>query len=109
MDNNTECPKVLLYYDFVNEVNDEKKDMLLAIELNLFTIDTIILIELEILVVVAANVKTGTDAKTDTSAKINIDTKTNTNMKIGTDELISDFPHTPGKISINIMPTWIKV
>jgi hypothetical protein len=43
---------------------------------------------------VAVDVKTGIDAKTDTNAKINIDT----------DELISDFPHTPRKFLINIMP-----
>jgi hypothetical protein len=45
LDSNTKCPKVFLYYDFVNEVKDEKKDMLLATEPDLFTINIITLIK----------------------------------------------------------------
>ncbi len=37
LDNNTKCPEVLLFYDFVNEVTYEKKDVLLVVELDLFT------------------------------------------------------------------------
>jgi hypothetical protein len=95
LDSNTKCPKVLFCYDFVNEVKDEEKNMLLATELDLFTINTITLLELKILAAVAIDAKTDTNVKTNTNAKINIDTKTGTDMKIGTDELIFDFPHTP--------------
>jgi len=40
----------LFYYDFVNGIIDEEEDMLLAAELDLFTIGTIILPKLKILV-----------------------------------------------------------
>jgi hypothetical protein len=50
LDNHTKHPKVLFYYDFVNGVIDEKKDMLLVAELDLFTIGIIILPKLKILV-----------------------------------------------------------
>jgi hypothetical protein len=43
LDNNTKCPKVLLYYDCVNKIIDEEENMLLAVEPNLFVIDIIIL------------------------------------------------------------------
>jgi len=47
----------LFYYDFVNKVTDEEKDVLLVVELDLFTIDTIILLESKILVIVAIDAK----------------------------------------------------
>jgi hypothetical protein len=43
LDSNTKHPKVLFCYDFVNEVIDEEKDVLLAAEPDLFTIGTITL------------------------------------------------------------------
>jgi len=91
LDSNTKHPKVLLYYDFVNGIIDEEEDMLLVAELDLFTISTIILPKLKILVVVVPN------------------TKININSKIDTKELIFYFPHTLRKISIDITPTQIKV
>jgi hypothetical protein len=126
LDNNTKHPEVLIYYDFVNEIIDEEEDMLLAVESDLFAIDTIILPELEVLVMMS-NTKIGTDveistnAKTDIDAKINIDAKTcndakididtkiGTNMKISTNKLIFDSPHALGEILVDTTPTWIKV
>jgi hypothetical protein len=49
LDNNTKHQELLLCYDFVNGVINEKKDMLLVVELNLFVISTITLLELGIL------------------------------------------------------------
>ncbi len=49
------------------------------------------------------------NAKISTNPKNDIDTKININKKIGIDKPIFDFPHTLGKISIDIMPTRIKV
>ncbi len=72
--------------------------MLLATKPNLFIINTIILPELEILVMVT------TDAKIDIDAKIDTDTKTNINMKINIKKLIFYFLHTPRENSINTMP-----
>jgi len=43
LDNNTKHLEVLFYYNFVNGVTYEEEDMLLAAELNLFIISTIIL------------------------------------------------------------------
>lgn len=74
-------PKILFYYNFVNKITNEEKDVLLATEPNLFVIDTIILLDLKVLVVVF-------DAKIDINAKIKMDPKTGTDMKISMDELI---------------------
>ncbi len=64
LDNNIKCPKVLLCYNFDNGVTNEEEDVLLVIESNLFIIDIIILLELQILAVVSTDVKTGTNAQT---------------------------------------------
>jgi len=85
LDSNTKRPKVLLYYDFVDKVIDEKEDVLLAAKPNLFIIGTI------------------------TSPKLKILTMVATDVKIGTDELIFDFPHISSKISMDTMPAHIKV
>ncbi len=77
--------------------------MLLAIKPDLFTIGTIILLELKILAVMAINAKTSSDAKIGTITKTDID------MKISIDESIFDFPHTLGEILVDTTPTWIKV
>lgn len=74
-------PKILFYYNSVNKITNEEKDVLLATEPNLFVIDTIILLDLKVLVVVF-------DAKIDINAKIKMDPKTGTDMKISMDELI---------------------
>ncbi len=54
--------------------------MLLAVEPDLFVINTIILPEPEILVAMATDTKIDTSAKTNNDAKIDTDTKTNINM-----------------------------
>ncbi len=105
----------MLFYDFVNEVTDEKKDVLLVVELDLFTIGTIILPKLEILAIMTIDAKIGivvkisTNAKIGANPKISTNTKISTNMKINIDKLIFYFPHTLGEILINTMPTEIKV
>jgi hypothetical protein len=126
LDSNTKHPEVLFYYEFVNEVIDEEEDMLLAAEPDLFAINTITLLELEVLAVMSdaktsTNTKTGNDAKIDIDAKINIDekididmeinidTKTNIYLKFCIDESIFYFPHTQGEISIDITLVQIKV
>jgi hypothetical protein len=62
----------LFYYKFINGVIDEEEDVLLVVELDLFIINTIILPEPKILVIVVAN------AKIDTNTNIGIDTKIGT-------------------------------
>ncbi len=88
--------------------------MLLAIELDLFVIDTIILPKAKVLVVmsntkISTNVEIDIDVKTNTNAKIDINAKIDTNAKISIDKPIFDPPHTHGKISIDIMLVRIKV
>jgi hypothetical protein len=56
----------LFYYDFVNKVTDEEKDVLLVVEVDLFTIGTIILLESKILAIMAV------DAKISIVVQINI-------------------------------------
>lgn len=100
---------------FVNEVIDEKKDVLLVVELDLFTISTITLPKLEILATMMIDakidivVKISTNAKIGTNPKIGTHTKISINMKISIDKLIFYFPHTLGEILIDIMPTKIKL
>jgi hypothetical protein len=72
LDSNTKCLEVLLCYDFVNEITNEEKDVLLVVKLDLFTIGTITLLELKILAIMAVD------------AKIDIVVKISTNAKIGT-------------------------
>jgi hypothetical protein len=74
----------LFYFNFVNEVINEEEDVLLATELDLFTINTITLLKVKILVAVAINAKTGTNGKIGTNAKIGIDTKTGTDFLFST-------------------------
>jgi hypothetical protein len=93
LDSNTKRLEVLLYYDFVNEITYEEENVLLVVELNLFTISTITVPKSEILAMVVAD------------EKINTDTKINTYTKINTEEQIFDFPHVPGKKLVDIMPT----
>jgi hypothetical protein len=57
LDSNTKWLEVLFCYDFVNKVTDEEKNELLVVELDLFTIDTIILLESKILAIVAVDAK----------------------------------------------------
>ncbi len=71
LDNNTKRLELLLCYDFVNGITDEEEYMLLAVELDLFGIGTIILLESIILATIVVD------------AKIDIDTKIGTNTKIG--------------------------
>ncbi len=82
MDNNTKCLQILLCYDFVNNVTNEKEDVLLATELDLFTINTITLSKLEILATMVANAKIGINAKIDTNAKISTNPKIDIDMKL---------------------------
>jgi hypothetical protein len=49
LDNNTKHQELLFCYNFVDGVTNEEKNVLLAIELNLLTISTIISLELGIL------------------------------------------------------------
>jgi hypothetical protein len=63
LDNITKLPEVLLYYNFVSGVIDEKEHVLLAIEPSLFTIDAIIFPKSKISVVLAIDAKIDTDAK----------------------------------------------
>lgn len=49
IDNNTKWLEVLLCYDFVNGMNDEKKDVLLEVKPNLFIIKPITLLEPKIM------------------------------------------------------------
>ncbi len=65
-----------------------KENVLLAIKLNLFAIDTITLPKLKILVVVVA------DGKIIIDTKIGTNTKIGTSIKIDIKNLIFDFPHT---------------
>ncbi len=82
--------------------------MLLAIELDLFVIDTIILPKAKVLVVMS-NTNISTNVKIDIDVKTNTNAKIDTNAKISIDKPIFDPPHTHGKISINITLVWIKV
>jgi hypothetical protein len=54
LDNNTKCLKV---YDFVNGVIDQEENILLATKLDLFPINTTILLKPKILVVMVANLQ----------------------------------------------------
>jgi UDP-3-O-[3-hydroxymyristoyl] glucosamine N-acyltransferase len=54
---------------------------------------------------ISIDTKINTNAKIGTDPKININTKISTNMKIDTNELIFDFPHKLGEISVNTMST----
>jgi len=93
--------------------------MLLAAELDFFTIDTITLLKPEVLAVVSIHVNINTDAKIGINAKINTNVEINRNpkinididMKINTNEKTNYFPHTPREISFNTTPLaiWIKV
>ncbi len=47
LDVNTKWPKVLLCYDFTNDITNEEEEILLQVELELFTIGTISLPKLE--------------------------------------------------------------
>jgi hypothetical protein len=94
---NTKCLEVLFCYDFVNEVTYEEEDVLLVVELDLFTINTITLPKSKILVVVVVDEKLDTDTKISTYTKIN------------TKEQIFDFPHALGEILVDITPTQIKM
>jgi hypothetical protein len=80
-------PKILFYYNFVNEITNEEKDVLLATEPNSFVIDTIILLDLKVSVVVF-HAKIDINAKIKMDPKTGTDTKTGTDMKISMDELI---------------------
>jgi hypothetical protein len=110
LDSNTKCPKVLLYYVFVNGIIDEEEDVMLATKLDLFVIGTITSLELKILVTmvddakISINVKIDTNAKLDINGKIGINAKNNTYAKIGIDVEISMDPKigTNIKIDINI-------
>ncbi len=62
LDSNTKRLEVLLCYDFANEVTNEEEDVLLALESNLFAIDTITLPKLKVLAMMF-DAKTSTDAK----------------------------------------------
>jgi hypothetical protein len=126
LDSNIKRPKVLLCYDFINGVTNEEEDMLLVAKLDLFTIGTINLLKLKVLVVMC-DAKTNIDAKIDTNAKIDINEKTSTDAKIDTnveidtntkigidlkisiDKPIFYFPHPPEEISVDTTPTWIKM
>jgi hypothetical protein len=91
--------------------------MLLAAELDFFTIDTITLLEPEVLAIVSIHVNINIDAKIGINAKINTNLEINRNPKISTDidmktntnEKTNYFPHTPREISFNTTPIWIKV
>ncbi len=84
LDSNTKRLEVLFCYNFVNEVINEEEDLLLVTEPYLFVINTITLLKLKILVVVAINAKTSANGKTGTNAKIGIDTKTNIDFLFST-------------------------
>ncbi len=103
MDSNTKHLETLFSYDFVNEVRSEEKDVLLAIEPDLFIIKTITLPKLKMLAMVVADAKIHNDANIGTNTKIKI------NMKSSTDEQIFEFPHAPREISVDTMPTRIKM
>jgi hypothetical protein len=120
LDSNTKHPKVLLWYDCVNRVTNEEEDMLLTAKSNLFTIGTITLLKLEVLVAMSnaktsintktsIDVKNNIDAKIDIDVEIDMDTKTSIDLKFGNDEPIFDFPHILGKKSIDITLVYIKV
>jgi hypothetical protein len=63
LDNNTKRLELLLCYDFVNGITDEEKYVLLAVELDLFGICTIILPESRILATIVADAKIDIDTK----------------------------------------------
>ncbi len=83
MDANTKEPKVLLCYDFANGIINEE-EILLRVELELFTIGMITLLESSTLVSYIA-------------------------LKIGSKELKFDFLHTLGEILVDEVPTHLKV
>jgi len=115
LDSNTKCLEILLCYDFVNEITNEEKDVLLVVKLDLFTISTITLLEPKILAIMAVDAKIGIVVKISLmqklvrTPKIDTNTKISTDMKIIINELIFYFPHTLGEILINTTPTEIKV
>jgi hypothetical protein len=61
LDNNSKWPKVFLCYDFVNWVTNEEEHVFLKANLDLFTIGTITLKKLEILIAILANLEFGND------------------------------------------------
>jgi len=88
--------------------------VLLAIEPDLFVINTIILPKAKVLAVmsdtkISTNVEIDIDVKTNTNAKIDTYAKIDTNAKISIDKPDFDPPHTHGKISIDITLVRIKV
>ncbi len=119
MDSNTKRLKILLCYDFVNIITNEKENVLLVAKLDLFAIGTITLPKLKVLAITSIDGKTSTnpkisiDAKFGTNVEIDMDpiinTKINIEMKIDTDEPIFDFSHTPRDISINTTLIQIKM
>ncbi len=109
LESNTKCLEVLLYYDFVNGVTNEEEYMLLVVKLDLFIINTITLLELEILATMIVDAKISTDVEIDTNPKIGANTKIDTDMKINIDEAIFDFPHTLGEIMVDITLAQIKM
>jgi hypothetical protein len=78
-------PKVLLCYNLTKKIIDKKKEIFFIVELNLFTIGTITLLE---------------------PKKINA---TIFGEKIGTKDLTFNFPHFKGQIQLDTTPTHIKV
>jgi hypothetical protein len=81
---------------------DEEGDVMLATELDLFTINTITLPESEILAMMVVDAIIGINAKINIDAKIDTDTRINVDMKINIDEPIFYFPHTPRKIQYTL-------
>jgi len=93
LDSNTKCLEVLLCYDFINEITNEEKDVLLEAEPNLFMIGIIILPKLEVLTTmfdakIDTNTKISTNVKIDADAKISIDAKIGCDAKIDIDAKI---------------------
>jgi len=80
LDGNTKWPKVLFCYDFMNGVTNEE-DILLQVELDLFTISTITLPKLEIGTLVLIIKVLGVDSSTK--------------------DLTFDFPQTPSEIEVD--------
>jgi len=109
LESNTKCLEVLLYYDFGNGVTNEEEYMLLVVELDLFIINTITLLELEILAMMIVDAKISTNVEIDTNPKIGANTKIDIDMKINIDEAIFGFPHTLGEIMVDITLAQIKM
>jgi hypothetical protein len=61
MDNNTKWQEVFLYYDFINEVTNEKEDVVLETNPHLFVTNIITLLKLENLAIIIIILKSSSD------------------------------------------------